>query len=66
MARSAEEEALQRTRAEAVDLRARWASWTSDAKRPFVRALAERIEVMPVAVRGRNYYTPERVRVTHG
>ena len=66
MARSAQEEALERTRAEAVDLRTRWAELDIDAKRQFVRALAERIEVMPVAVRGRNFYTPERVRVTHG
>jgi hypothetical protein len=64
MARSAEEEALRRTRAEAIDLRRKWAELDIDAKRRFVRALAERIDVMP-AVRGRNFYTPERVRVSY-
>lgn len=64
MAQSAEEEALQRTQAEAIDLRAKWADLDIDAKRRFVRALAERIDVMP-AVRGRNFYTPDRVTVTY-
>jgi hypothetical protein len=47
--------------------------WTSGAKwddlgledrRRVVQALAERIEVGP-AVRGKNFYVPERVKVTY-
>jgi hypothetical protein len=64
MAKSAEEEALQRTRAEAVDLWARWDELDVDSRRRVVQALAERVEVGP-AVRGRNFYSPERVKVTY-
>ena len=64
MARSAEEEALQRTRAEAVDLWAKWDELDVDGRRRVVHALAERVEVGP-AVRGRNFYSPERVKVTY-
>jgi hypothetical protein len=64
MARSAEDEALQRTRAEAVDLRARWDDLDIDSRRRVVQALAERIEVGP-AVKGRNFYSPDRVKVTY-
>ncbi len=63
MAKSAEQEALQRTRAEAVDLRAKWEGLDIEDRRRFVRALAERIEVGP-AVKGRNFYVPDRVKVT--
>jgi hypothetical protein len=64
MARSAEDEAFQRTRAEAVDLRAKWDDLDVDSRRRLVQALAERIEVGP-AVKGRNFYSPERVKVTY-
>ena len=64
MARSAEEEALQRTRAEAVDLWARWDELRIESRRRVVQALAERMEVGP-AVRERNFYSPERVKVTY-
>jgi hypothetical protein len=63
MARSAQDEALQRTRADAVDLRAKWEDLYIDDRRRLVAALADRVEVMP-AVRGRNFYSPDRVRVT--
>ena len=64
MARSADQEALERTRAEALDLRAKWDDLGIDSRRRVVRALAERIEVGP-AVRGRNFYSRDRVRITH-
>jgi hypothetical protein len=64
MARSAEAEALQRTRAEAVDLRAKWDDKDIDSRPRLVQALAERIEVCP-AVRGRNFYSRDRVKVTY-
>ena len=64
MAKSAQHEALQRTRAEAVDLRAKWDDLDIDSRRRLVMALAPRIEVVP-AVRWRNFYPPERVRVLH-
>jgi len=64
LAKSAEEEALLRTRAEAVDLRDRWDDLGIEDRRRVVQALAERIEVGP-AVRGRNFYVPERVKVTY-
>jgi hypothetical protein len=54
MARSAEEEALQQTRAEAVDLWAKWDELDIDSRRRVVQALAERIEVGS-AIRGRNF-----------
>jgi hypothetical protein len=63
MARSAEEEALQRTRAEAVDLRAKWDDLDIDSRRRLL-ALAERIEVGQ-GVRVRNFYSPDRVKVTY-
>ena len=34
-----------------------------DSRRSMVQALADRVEVGPV-VRGRNFYSPERVRAT--
>jgi len=61
LAKSAEDEAMQRTRAEAADLRAKWDDLGIDRRR-VVQGLAERIEVGP-AVRGRNFYVPERVRL---
>jgi hypothetical protein len=64
MASSVEEEALQRTQAEAVDLRAKWDNLDIDSRRRVVRAPAERIEVGP-AVRGRNFYSRDRVKVTY-
>jgi hypothetical protein len=64
LAKSAEEEALLRTRAEAVDLRDKWDDLGIEDRRRVVQALAERIEVGP-AVRGRNFYVPERVKVTY-
>ena len=64
LARSAEEEALQRTRADAVDLWAKWDDLEVENRRRVVQALAARIEVQP-AVKGRNFYSPERVRVTY-
>jgi hypothetical protein len=64
MARSAEEEVLQRTRAEAVDLWARWDELDIESRRRLVQALAERVEVGS-AVRGRNFYSPDRVEVTY-
>lgn len=64
LARSAEEEALQRTRAEAVHLQAKWDDLELEDRRRVVQALAERIDVSP-AVKGRNFYSSERVRVTY-
>jgi hypothetical protein len=64
MARSADQEALERTRAEALDLRAKWDDLDIDSRRRVVQALAERIEVEP-AVRGRNFYSRDRVKVTY-
>ena len=64
MAKSAEEEGLQRTRAEAVDLWAKWDELDIDSRRRVVQALAERVEVGP-AVRGRNFYPPDRARITY-
>jgi hypothetical protein len=64
LAKSAEEEALLRTRAEAVDLRDKWDDLGIEDRRRVVQALAERIEVGP-AVKGRNFYAPERVKVTY-
>jgi DNA invertase Pin-like site-specific DNA recombinase len=64
LARSAEDEAMQRARAEAVDLRAKWDDLGIEDRRRVVQALAERIEVGP-ALRGRNFYVPERVKVTY-
>ena len=64
LARSAEEEALQRSRAEALDLQPRWDDLDVEDRRRVVRAPAERIELLP-AVRGRNFYSPERVSVTY-
>lgn len=64
VAKSAEEEAGQRARAEVMDLEARWDELDIDSRRRVVQALVERIEVGP-AVKGRNYYPPERVGVTH-
>jgi hypothetical protein len=64
VAKSAEEEALQRTRAEAVDLQAKWDELDVENRRRVVQALAERIEV-GAAVKGRNFYSPERVKVTY-
>ena len=64
LARSAEDEAMQRARAEAVDLRAKWDDLGIEDRRRVVEALAERIEVGP-AVRGRNFYVPDRVKVTY-
>jgi hypothetical protein len=64
MAKSAHQEALVRTRAEALDLRAKWGDLDIDAKRRLAQAPAERIEVLP-AVRGRNYYSPDRVKVSY-
>jgi hypothetical protein len=55
---------MQRARAEAVDLRAKWDDLGIEDRRRVVQALAERIEVGP-AVRGRNFYVPERVKVTY-
>lgn len=64
LARYAEEEAAQRARAEVMDLQARGDELEIESRRRVVQALAERIEVGP-AVKGRNYYSPERVKVTH-
>ena len=64
LARSAEDEAMQRARAEAVDLRDKWDDLGIEDRRRVVQALAERIEVGP-ALRGRNFYVPERVKVTY-
>ena len=64
LARSAEEEALHRTRAEALDLRPKWDELDVEDRRRVVQALAGRIEVLP-AVKGRNFYMPERVKVTY-
>jgi site-specific DNA recombinase len=64
LARSAEQEAWQRARAEAVGLQAKWDDLDVEDRRRVVQALAERVEVGP-AVRGRNFYSPERVRVTY-
>ena len=64
VAKSAEMEALQRTRADAVDLTAKWDELDVEDRRRVVQALAERIEVGP-AVKGRNFYSPERVKVTY-
>ena len=55
---------MERTRAEALDLRAKWDDLDIDRRRQVVQALAECIEVGP-AVKGRNFYSPERVRVTY-
>jgi len=55
LARSAEYEAMQRTRVEAVDLRDKWDDLGIADRRRVVQALAKRIEVGP-AVRGRNFY----------
>jgi DNA invertase Pin-like site-specific DNA recombinase len=63
LAKSADQEALERTRAEALDLRAKWDDLDIESRRRVVQALAERIEVGP-AVRGRNFYSRERVSVT--
>jgi hypothetical protein len=64
VAKSADQEALERTRAEALDLRAKWDDLDIDSRRRVVQALADRIEVGP-AVRGRNYYSPARVKVAY-
>ena len=64
LARSAEDEAMQRARAEAVDLRDKWDDLGIEDRRRVVQALAERIEVGP-AVKGRNFYVPERVKVVY-
>jgi hypothetical protein len=64
LAKSAEDEAMQRTRAEAVDLRAKWDDLAIDDRRRVVQALAECIEVGP-AVKGRNFYVPGRVNITY-
>jgi hypothetical protein len=64
MARSADQEALERTRAEALDLRAKWDDLDIESRRRLVQALAERIEVGP-GVRGRNFYSRDRVEVTY-
>jgi hypothetical protein len=64
VAKSADQEALERTRAEALDLRAKWDDLDIDSRRQLVQALAERIEVGP-AVRGRNFYSRDRVKVTY-
>ncbi len=63
MAKSAEDEALRRTRAEAVDMRGKWEDLGTENRRRLVQALAERIEVGP-ALKGRNFYSPDRVKVT--
>jgi len=55
---------MQRARAQAVDLRAKWDDLGIEDRRRVVQALAERIEVAP-AVRGPNFYVPERVKVTY-
>jgi hypothetical protein len=64
LVRSAEDEAVQRTRAEAVDLLDEWDDLGIADRRRVVQALAERIEVGP-ALRGRNFYVPDRVKVTY-
>jgi len=64
LAKSAEEEAQERARAEALDLWAKWDDLDVENRRRVVAALTERVEVGP-AVRGRNFYWPERVRVTY-
>ena len=64
LAKSAEEEAQERARAEAMDLWAKWDELGIEDRRRVVQALAERIEVGP-AIRGRNFYSPERVKVTY-
>jgi hypothetical protein len=55
---------MQRTWAEAVDLRGKWDDLGIEDRRRVVQALAERIEVGP-AVSARNFYMPERVKVTY-
>lgn len=64
LATPAEDEAMQRARAEAVDLRAKWDDLGIEDRRRVVQALAERIEVGP-AVKGRNFYVPDRVKITY-
>ena len=64
LARSAEEEAMKRTRTEAIDLQGKWDDLDVEDRRRVVQALAERIEVGP-AVKGRNFYSPERVKVAY-
>lgn len=56
MARSAEEEAGQCTRTEAVDLQRKWDELDVEDRRRVVRALAEGIEVVP-AGKWRNFYS---------
>ena len=63
VAKGADMEAQRRTRAEALDLVDKWDDLDMDDKRRVVQALAEKVEVFP-AVKGRNFYTPERVKVT--
>lgn len=55
---------MQRGRAEALDLQAKWNELDVDDRRRVVRALAEHVEVLP-AIKGRNFYSPERVRITY-
>jgi hypothetical protein len=47
-----------------MDLRAKWDDLDIERRRRLVQALAERIEVQP-ALKGRNFYSPERVKVTY-
>ena len=63
LARDARAEAQRRERAEAPALLARWAELDTDARRRVVEALCAKVEIMP-AVRGRNFYTTDRLVVT--
>jgi hypothetical protein len=64
LAKSAEIEVLQGTGADALDLQRKWDELDVEDRRRVVQALAERIEVGP-AGRGRNFCSPERVKVNY-
>ena len=55
---------MHRARAEAVDLRSKWDDLGIEDRRRVVQALAERIEVGP-AMKGPNFYGPDRVEITY-
>jgi hypothetical protein len=64
LARSAEEGAWQRNRAEALDLQPKWDELDAEDRHRAVQALAERTEALP-ALRGRSSYSPQRVRAAY-
>ena len=47
-----------------MDLRAKRDDLDIEDRRRFVRGLTERIELAP-AIKGKNFYSPERVKVTY-